>query len=87
MVDKEVKIHDYTFEIYNGRIKIKIDGYVAISFNQIDFLGYYSFKDDTNLLGISFFFLREGAGGFTFDFYAKNKETWLNILKILDENL
>jgi hypothetical protein len=79
--------HKYTFEIYNGRVKIKIDGYVAISFNQIDFLGYYSFKDDENILGISFFFLREGAGGFTFDFYAKTKPTWLSILKLLDENL
>lgn len=40
------KEHKYTFETYNGRIKVKIDGYVAITFNQIDFLGYYSFKDD-----------------------------------------
>jgi hypothetical protein len=79
--------HKYEFKIFNGRIKIYVDGYVAISFNQIDFLGYYAFKDDENLFGISFFFLREGAGGFTFDFYAKTKETWLSILKLLDESM
>ena len=79
--------HKYGFEIYNGRIKVKIDGYVAISFNQIDFLGYYSFKDDSSLFGISFFFLREGAGGYTFDFYSKTKENWLAVLKLLDENM
>jgi len=56
-MERKIK-HKYTFEIYNGRIKVKIDGYVAISFNQIDFLGYYSFKDDSSLFGISFFFLR-----------------------------
>lgn len=86
-MEKPIKEHKYTFETYNGRIKIKIDGYVAITFNQIDFLGYYAFKDDVNLLGISFYFLREGAGGYTFDFYAKGKETWLAVLKLLDENM
>jgi hypothetical protein len=58
-----------------------------LSFNQIDFLGYYSFKDDENLYDITFHFLREGAGGYSFDFYAKTKEHWLSVLKLIDESM
>ena len=81
------KPHKYTFETHNGRIKIKVDGTVMLSFNQIDFLGYYSFKDDENLYGITFHFLREGAGGYSFDFYAKTKEHWLSVLTLIDESM
>jgi hypothetical protein len=81
------KQHEYTFEIYNGRIKIKVDGFIMLTFNQIDFLGFYSFKDDESLFGITFHFLREGAGSHSFDFYAKTKEHWLAVLKLLDENM
>ena len=85
-MERKIK-NKYGFEIYNGRVKVKYNGAVMFTFNQIDFLGYYSFKDDSSLFGISFFFLREGAGGYTFDFYSKTKENWLAVLKLLDENM
>jgi hypothetical protein len=79
--------HKYELKIYNGRIKVYVDGYVMLSFNQIDFLGYYSFKDDTNLFGITLYFLREKAGASEIDVYFKTKQTWLDILRLLDEHL
>ena len=47
--------HIYDLKIYNGRIKVYIDGYVAFTFNQIDFKGYYAYKDDTVYMGWIFF--------------------------------
>jgi len=41
--------HKRELKIYNGRVKVYVDGYVMFSFNQIDFLGYYAYKDDTSL--------------------------------------
>lgn len=81
------KKHIYDFKIYNGRVKIYVDGYVMFSFNQIDFLGYYAYKDDTNLYGIDIYLLREKAGNSTMEIYFKTKENWLAILKLLDEKL
>jgi hypothetical protein len=79
--------HTYDFKIFNGRIKIYVDGYVMFSFNQIDFLGYYAYKDDTDLYGIDIYLLREKAGDSTMEIYFKTKENWLNILKLLDTHL
>ena len=76
-----------TFKIYNGRIKVYVDGSVMFSFNQIDFLGYYAYKDDTNLYGLDIYLLREKAGASTMEIYFKTKDNWLAILKLLDENL
>jgi hypothetical protein len=81
------KEHTYDFKIYNGRVKIYVDGFVMFTFNQIDFLGYYAYKDDTDLYGIDIYLLREKAGNATMEIYFKTKENWLNILKILDKNL
>jgi hypothetical protein len=81
------KKHIYDFKIYNGRVKIYVDGYVMFSFNQIDFLGYYAYKDDTDLYGIDIYLLREKAGSSTMEIYFKTKENWLAILKLLDEKL
>jgi hypothetical protein len=44
-----MKKQTYDFKIFNGRIKVYIDGYVAFTFNQIDFKGYYAYKDDSSL--------------------------------------
>jgi hypothetical protein len=77
----------YTFEIYNGRIKIKFEGCVMFSFNQIDLLSYYFFKDDSSLYGCTIHFLREKAGHGEMDVYFKSKETWLAVNKLLDQNL
>jgi hypothetical protein len=81
------KKHTYDFKIFNGRVKIYVDGYVMFSFNQIDFLGYYAYKDDTDLYGIDIYLLREKAGDSTMEIYFKTKENWLNILKLLDTHL
>jgi len=82
-----MKTHKYELKIYNGRVKIYVDDYVMFSFNQIDFLGYYAYKDDTNLYGIDIYLLREKAGSSMMEIYFKTKDNWLNILKLLDENL
>jgi hypothetical protein len=79
--------HKYEFKIFNGRIKIYVDGYVMFSFNQIDFQGYYAYKDDTKLYGIDIYLIREKAAPSTMEIYFKTKENWLAILKLLDENL
>ena len=81
------KQHEYTFEIYNGRVKVKYNGYVIFTFNQIDFVGYYFYKDDTDLYGCDLTFLRQGAGQGLMEIYFKTKETWLAVNKLLDENL
>jgi hypothetical protein len=87
MVEKKAKTHDYTFEIYNGRIKIKVDNVPMFSFNQIDLAGYYAYKDCTNLYGLDIYMNREKAGQCQMEIYFKSKSTWLAILKLLDENL
>ena len=78
---------EYDFKIYNGRIKIYYKGSVMLTFNQIDFLSYYFFKDDSFLYGATFHFLREKAGHGEMDVYFKSRETWLAVNKLLDENL
>lgn len=79
--------HKYELKIYNGRIKVYVDGYVMFSFNQIDFLGYYAYKNDQDLFGIDIYLLREKAGKSRMDIYFKKKQTWLEILSLLDKNL
>lgn len=75
--------HTYLLVIYNGRVKVKIDGMVMVSFNQIDFKGYYAFKDDTDLYGIDFYL----TGGVTIETSYKTKKVWEAVLKLLDERL
>ena len=75
-------VHTYKIAIYNGRVKIYIDGYVYLTFNQIDFKAYYAFKDDTKLYGIDFY-LKDT----TVETSYKTKEVWLDILKLLDKEL
>lgn len=79
--------HTYDLVIYNGRIKVYIDGYVAFTFNQIDFKGYYSYKDDTSLYGLDIYLMNEKGGATTMEIYFKTKENWLSILKLLDQKL
>ena len=79
--------HTYAFKIFNGRCKIYVDGYVMFCFNQIDFKGYYSYKDDTLLYGIDVYLMNEKGGATTMEIYFKTKENWLGILRLLDENL
>ena len=79
--------HKYELKIFNGRIKVYIDGYVAFTFNQIDFKGYYAYKDDTDLYGLDVYLMNEKGGATTMEVYFKTKENWLNILKLLDTHL
>jgi hypothetical protein len=79
--------HTYDLKIYNGRVKVYVDGFVMFSFNQIDFSGYYAFKDDSDLYGITIYMNREKAGAQEMDIYFKTKQNWLNILELLDKNL
>jgi hypothetical protein len=77
----------YELKISNGRIKVYVDGYVMFTFNQIDFKGYYSYKDDTNLYGLDIYLMNEKGGATTMEIYFKTKETWLAILRLLDTHL
>lgn len=86
MITKE-KNHKYDLVIYNGRIKVYVDGYVMFTFNQIDFKGYYAYKDDTDLYGIDIYLMNEKGGATTMEIYCKTKQNWLNILKLLDSKL
>ena len=79
--------HKYELKIYNGRIKVYIDGYVMFTFNQIDFKGYYAYKDDTLLFGLDVYLMNEKGGATTMEIYFKTKENWLAILKLLDTHL
>jgi hypothetical protein len=82
-----MKKHNYNLTIYNGRVKIYVDGYVMFTFNQIDFKGYYSYKDDTDLYGLDIYLMNEKGGATTMEVYFKTKQNWLNILSLLDKHL
>jgi hypothetical protein len=86
-MEKTKQPQKFEFKIYNGRVKIYVDKYVMFSFNQIDFLGYYGYKNDSDLYGLDIYLLREKAGKSRMDIYFKKKSTWLAVLKLLDENL
>lgn len=82
-----MKKHKYDLKIYNGRVKVYVDGYVMFTFNQIDFKGYYAYKDDTNLYGLDVYLMNEKGGATTMEVYFKTKENWMNILALLDKHL
>lgn len=79
--------HKYDFKITNGRVKIYVDGIVMFCFNQIDFAGYYAYKDDTLLYGLDIYMNREKAGQCQMEIYFKTKENWLAVLGLLEKNL
>ena len=79
--------HTYELKIYNGRVKVYVDGFVMFSFNQIDFAGYYAYKDDTDLYGLDIYLNREKAGPMQMEIYFKTKQNWMAILKLLDQHL
>jgi len=79
--------HKYKFTTYNGRIKVYVDGYVMFTFNQLDFKGFYAYKDDVNLYGLDIYLMNDKGGATTMEVYFKTKENWLAVLKLLDENM
>ena len=82
----EEKEHTYDLKTFNGMYKVYVDGYVMFSWNQIDFKAYYAYKDQKNLYGISIY-LMYGQANLEIEVYFKTKQHWLNILKLLDEQL
>lgn len=77
----------YAFKTYNGRIKVYVNDYVFFTFNQLDFKGYYFYKDDVNLFGADVYLMNDKGGSTTMEIYFKSKETWLAVNKLLDENM
>ncbi len=77
----------YTFETYNGRIKVKYDGALMFCFNQLDFKGMYAYKDDVNLYGLDIYLMNDKGGSTTMEIYFKTKQTWLDVLELLDKNM
>ena len=80
----------YALKIFNGRVKVYVNGYVMFCFNQIDFKGYYAYKDDTSLYGLDIYLIESsgGSGGSEImDVYFKTKENWLWVLSLLDKHL
>jgi len=83
-------MHSYKLIIHNGRVKVYVDSHVMFTFNQIDFKGYYAYKDVTSLYGIDIYLIESsgGSGGSaTMEIYFKTKENWLGVLGLLDKHL
>lgn len=78
---------EYRFATRNGRCLVYIDGFLFFCFNQIDFKGLYSYKDDTNLYGLDIYLMNERGGATTMEIYFKSRANWEKTLKLLDENL
>lgn len=78
----EERDNTYSFKTENGRIKVYVNGYVMFCFNQIDFKGYYAYRDDVNLFGLDIYMVDT-----TMEIYFKTKTNWLAVLKLLDENM
>lgn len=75
--------HIYKLDVVNGRVKIYVDELVMLSFTQLEFRGYYAYKDDYLLYGIEFYL----TGGVTIETNYKTKEVWTEVLKLLDKHL
>lgn len=82
-----MKPQSFTLKIYNGRVKLHIDGALFFCFNQLDFKGLYAYKDDTNLYGLDIYLMNDRGGQTRMEIYFKTKEAWLKTLKLLDDNL
>lgn len=69
----------YSFKIYNGRVRLYVDGTLFFCFNQLDFMGLYAYKDDSDLYGLDIYLAET-----TMEIYFKTKAAWLKTLEILD---
>lgn len=82
-----MKEHSYELKIYNGRVKVYVDGYVMFSFSQLDFVGYYNFINETNVYGIEIYLLKAQAGFGTMKIFFEEKSIWLSVINLLDTHL
>lgn len=80
---KQYDNHKYSIDVYNGRYKVYIDGLVFLSFNQIDFKGYYCFKDDVKLYGIDIYLVN----GVTIETSYKTEKVWKAIVELFGKEL
>ena len=78
-VAREMKECRYRLTVLNGRYKIYVDNLPMVTFNQLDFKGFYAFKDDHSLYGIDFY-LKDTV----IETAYKTKEVWLGVLELLD---
>lgn len=74
----------YKLTVLNGRYKIYADGLPMLTFNQVEFLGYYAFKDDHSLYGIDIYMRGQSKAGTRISVHFKTKQVWKDILKLLD---
>lgn len=72
----------YTFELKEATVKIRINNSLVLSFNQLEYLGLYSYKDNRDWYGIDIY-----MKGTIIETYWNSKEKWLKILELLDKNL
>lgn len=63
----------------NGRFKLSIDGLPMLAFNQIDFKGWYAFKDDHLLYCIDFYL----TNNIVIETSYKTKDVWDGVLQLL----
>ena len=73
-----------TSKIYNGRVRLYIDGRLFFCFNQLDFRGLYAYKDDTSLYGMDIYLVDKHGGTTTMEIYFKTKEAWMTTLDVMD---
>lgn len=79
-----MKEQEYSSKIYNGRVRLYVDGKLFFCFNQLDFRGLYAFKDDIDLYGLDIYLADNVGGATTMEIYFKTKTAWLKTLEILD---
>jgi len=84
---KNKPAEQYAFKVKEGRYYVYINGYIAFCFNQLDFKGFYAFKDDVSLYGLDIYLMNEKGGQTRMEIFFKTRETWLGVLKLLDDNL
>jgi len=77
-----VKPHTYTFKAYNGRCRVYIDGHLFFAFTQLEFVGLYAYKDDTNLYGLDLYLKTT-----TMEIYFKTREAWIAVMDLLEKSL
>lgn len=74
----------YRLTTLNGRYKIYVDNMPMLCFNQLEFLGYYAFKDDHLLYGIDIYLKGQSKVGTRIPVHFKTKKVWTEVLRLLD---
>ena len=80
---KEKKEDKYTFKLVEGRVNILINDLLHINFNRKDYKGLASHKFDNGFYGIDIYI--KGSEYMKIEYWKR--ETWENILKLIQDNL